>query len=142
MTTTWIVTADAARARVLQAVDQKSKFTEVEDFLNPEARMSGRELTEDAQPRFRGTAGPGSDRQETSAEEHATELFAKRVAERLNKARMEHRYDELKLVAEPQFLGQLRKALDREVEKLVTKEVAKDYSGLDLRELERRLEDL
>ena len=142
MTTTWIVTADSARARVLQAVDQQSQFTEVEDFLNPEARMSERELTEDAHPRFRGTAGPGSDRQETSAGEHATELFAKRVAERLNKARTEHRYDELQLVAEPQFLGKLRNALDDEVGKLVTREVPKNYAALDARELERRLRAL
>ena len=48
-------------------------------MLNPGGRMDDRELTTDAHPRFRGAAGRCPDRQETSAQEHATGLFAKRV---------------------------------------------------------------
>jgi len=139
MTTTWIIAADSSRARILQVTDREQRLAEIEDLLNPEGRVDDRELTTDAQPRFRGTSGPASDREETSAAEHATDLFAKRLGDYLDKARSAHRYDRLHLVAPPKFLGQLRKALGKEVQKLVSEELPKDLSGLSARELEARL---
>jgi protein required for attachment to host cells len=139
MATTWIVAADSSRARVLQVADRQKQLTEIEDLLNPGGRMDDRELTTDAHPRFRGTSGPGSDRQETGAAEHETELFAKRIGDYLDKARNDHRYDRLYLVAPPKFLGVLRGKLNKEVGKLVADELDKDLSWFDARELERYL---
>ena len=136
MATTWIVTADSSRARVLQ-VAGRERLVEIETLLNPNGRLDDRELTTDAYPRFRGTAGPGSDREETSAQEHATELFAKRVGDYLDKARTERRYDKLVIVAPPKFLGTLRGKLGKETAKLVVDELPKDLSWLNERELER-----
>lgn len=136
MPTTWIVAADSSRARILQVMGRE-RLREVEDLVNPEGRLDDRELTTDAHPRFRGTSGPGSDRQEMPAVEHAVELFAKRIGERLDKARIEHRYDQLVLVAPPKFLGRLRQELDKEVEKLVADELPKDLSWFNAREIER-----
>lgn len=137
MTTTWIVAADSSRARVLQVADREEKLVEVEDLVNPQGRMNDRELTADAYPRLRGTSGPGSDRQEMSAVEHQVELFARRIGDHLEKARTDHRYDRLCLVAPPRFLGALRKELSSEVRKLVAEEMPKDLSWLSARELER-----
>jgi protein required for attachment to host cells len=149
MATTWIVAADSSRARVLQVADRE-RLVEIDGFNNPGGRMDEREMITDAHPRFSGhggvgkpgarpTSGPGSDRQETSAQEHATELFAKRVGDYLDKARTEHRYDELVIVAPPKFLGTLRKELGKEVQKLVKDELPKDLSWFNSRELERYL---
>jgi protein required for attachment to host cells len=137
-TTTWIIAADSSRARIMQVMDRDQRLAEVEEFLNPDGRAHDRDLQQDAHPRFRGTSGPGSDRQEKSATEHETELFAKRVGDYLDKARVEHRFDRLHLVAAPKFLGQLRKELDPEVRKLVTEALPKDLSWLSLKELESR----
>jgi len=104
MATTWIVAADSSRARILQ-VAGRQRLDEVESLLNPEGRMNDRELTTDAHPRFRGTGGPGSDRQEMPAAEHAVELFAKRVGDYLDKARVAHRFDELVLDEVPKDLS-------------------------------------
>jgi protein required for attachment to host cells len=131
-------------------MDREHRLAEVEDLLNPEGRVHERDLLADGHPRFSGhggvgkpgahaTGGPGSDRQEPAAAEHYTELFAKRVGEYLDKARMKHRYDRLHLIAPPKFLGQLRKELDKEVQKLVTEELPKDLSWLNAREMERYL---
>src|SRR2546428_9268043 len=87
MTTTWIIAADSSRARILQVTDREKRLAEIEDLLNPEARVDDRELTTGAHARFHGSSGPASDREEMSAPEHATELFAKRVGEYLDKAR-------------------------------------------------------
>lgn len=138
MTTTWIIAADSSRARILQVTDRGRDLDEVEDLLNPEARADDRQLTTDAHARFRGTSGPGSDREETSAAEHATELFAKRLGDYLDKARTAHRYDRLHLIAPPKFLGRLRKELGKEVQKLVAEELPKDLSWLNARDIEQR----
>ena len=139
MTTTWIIAADSSRARILQVTDREKSLAEIDDLLNPEGRVHNRELIADAQPRFHGASGPGSDREEMSATEHATELFAKRVGDYLDKARTAHKYDRLHLVAPPKFLGQLRKELGKEVQKLVTEELPKDLSWLKTRDLQERL---
>ena len=139
MATTWIVAADASRARILQVTDREQRLAEIEDLYNPAGRLHEREMTSDAEPRFRGSDGPGSDREAKGAVDHEVEVFAKTIGDYLDKARTAHRYDRLHLIAPPKFLGQLRKELGREVGKLVAQELPKDLSWLDARELERRL---
>lgn len=133
--TVWVVAADASRARVLQ-VSSRDKLAEVASLDNPQGRMHNRDLLTDAYPRNRAAGGPGSDPQETSPVEHATEMFAKRVGDYLEKARTDHRYDELVVIAPPKFLGVLRKEMGKEVGKLVADELPKDLSGLSPHELE------
>jgi protein required for attachment to host cells len=138
MATTWIVAADASRARILQVADRE-RLVEVEDFVNPEGRLHNREINSDAKGRFRGPDRPGghsSDDGEHTVD-HYNELFAKRVADYLDKARNEHRYERLVIVAAPKVLGQIRKRLGKEVEKLVVDDLDKDLSWLNAREIER-----
>ncbi len=138
MPTTWIVTGDAARARILQ-VTGRNQLEEIESFSNPKGRMPDRELTTDAHPRLRGTSGPGSDRQETGAAEHETEMFAKQIDRHLDQARAQNRFDRLYLVAAPRFLGLLRQNLSRETAKMVVDEAGRDLSWFDAKEIERYL---
>jgi len=132
MANTWIVAADASRARVLQVAGPE-RLVEVDNLLNPDGRLEDREINTDARGRFSG-GHTGED--DVGAVEHRTELFAKRLGDYLDKARTEHRYDELVLVAPPKFLGMIRKELGKEVEKLVADEVPKDLSWFNERELE------
>jgi protein required for attachment to host cells len=138
MPTTWIVAADASRARILQVADRE-RLVEVEDFLNPAGRLHNREINTDAKGRFRGPDRPGghSSDDEEHTVDHYNELFAKRVAGYLDKARNDQRYERLVLVAAPKVLGQLRKELGKEVEKLVVDELDKDLSWFNAREIER-----
>ena len=138
MATTWIVAADESRARVLQVARPERKLEEIESMLNPEGRLHDREMQSDAEPRFSGRAGggPASDRETQGAVEHAVKVFAREVGRYLEKARTDHRFDELVLVAPPKFLGALRKELGKEVEKLVVEELPKDLSGFNARDLE------
>ncbi|HUG79449.1 MAG TPA: host attachment protein, partial [Burkholderiales bacterium] len=79
---------------------------------------------------------------EVSPSEHVAEVFAKRIGDYLEKARTEHRYDRLYLVAPPKFLGVLRRKLDRDVEKLVMGELPKDLSGLRIQDLQEQLAEI
>jgi protein required for attachment to host cells len=133
--TVWVIAADASRARVLQ-VASRNKLAEVTRLDNPEGRMRDRDLITDAYPRNRGAGGPGSDPQQTSPVEHATDRFVKRIGDYLEKARTAHRYDELVVIAPPQLLGSLRKELGKEVGRLVAEELPKDLSMLSRHELE------
>ena len=147
MATTWIIAADESRARVLQ-VAGPDRLDEIDDLVNPSGRAQDRELQTDAEPRFNGhggvgkagsgrTGGPGSDREAQGAVEHSVRTFAREVGRYLDRARIDHRFDQLVLMAPPKFLGALRKELDKEVEKLVADELPKDLAGLSARELER-----
>jgi protein required for attachment to host cells len=145
-TTVWIIAADASRARVLQ-VASRERLVEIENLPNPEGRAHERDLVADAEPRFSGhggvgkpgrapTGGPASDREAQGAHQHSVTTFARRVGDYLEKARTDHRYDELVVIAPPKFLGALRKEMGKEVEKLVSQELPKDLSGLSKHELE------
>jgi protein required for attachment to host cells len=138
MATTWIVTGDSSRARILQ-VTGRNRLEEIESLVNPKGRMSDRELTTDAYPRTRGAAGPGSDREETGAAAHEVELFAKEIDRRLELARTRNRFDRLHLVAPPKFLGLLRQNLSHGTAKLLAGSDDRDLSWFDAAEIERYL---
>lgn len=120
MPTTWIVTGDAARARILQ-VTGRNQLEEIESLDNPRARASERELASDPA--------------------HETELFAKDIDRRLEHARARNRFDRLFLLAKPKFLGLLRQNLSRETAKLVSEDIAQNLAWFDPREVERFLRE-
>jgi protein required for attachment to host cells len=149
MATTWIVSGDSSRARILQ-VTGPDRLEEVESFDNPKGRMHNRDARGDAYPRFNGhggvgkagtgqSGGPGNDREEITPAEHSAEVFSRQLAEYLDKARIAHRFDRLYLVAPPKFLGFIRKELGKEVGKLVHEEIHKDFSSLNLRDLAKQI---
>jgi len=139
MQTTWIVAADEHRVRIFEVEGRHDNFHEVEDFINPESRLSEQDLNTDAKGRYFGrreraighTADPA-----VTAVQHTTELFSKEVSAYLDKARLEHRYDKLRLIAFPKFLGALRKHLSKEAQQLVEDQVPRDISNLEPRQIE------
>ena len=60
--------------------------------------------------------------------EHQAELFARHVADYLLQAHAANRYEKLILAAGPEFLGLLRKLLDKQVSGAITQELNKDYT--------------
>jgi protein required for attachment to host cells len=141
MATTWIIAADSSRAKILQVADRERKLLEVDDLVNPQARLQDRQLQTDAEPRFNGRPDrPASDREAEGAVEHSVRVFAREIGRYLDQARTQHRYDELVIVAPPKFLGAVRKELGKEVEKLVVDELPKDLSRFNTREIERYFE--
>lgn len=134
MPTTWILAADGSRARIYELDAPGRTPRAVEDFDNPAGRAHNRDLVTDGNGRYfgkgernQGHTAPPSE----TAVEHEVELFAKRLAAHLDRARIDRKYDHLRLVAAPKFLGLLRQNLGKEVEKLVDDSIAKDVSWLD-----------
>jgi protein required for attachment to host cells len=138
MQKTWIVAADSGRARIFEAEGTGKNFHEIYDFVNEAGRERYQDLRTDAKGRFYGkgerdqahTAEPDVD-----APRHETELFAKKVSEYLDKGRVEHRYDGLFLVAFPKFIGMVRDMLSKEAQQLIKREIAKDISWFDAKDI-------
>jgi protein required for attachment to host cells len=141
MPTTWIVAADSARARILEAESGEAPLREIRDMLNPEGRAKGSEILSDAMGRFnrRGDRAHNSIAPRQDPVEHEAERFSKELGSYLDKARTQHLFDQLYLVAPPKFLGVLRRNLSKEVEKLVIDSINEDLSNLDGPRLENHL---
>jgi protein required for attachment to host cells len=144
MQTTWILTADSSRARIFEWKGRERSFSEIADFLLPEGRSTDGDLVTDVPGRFYGKGEQYQSHKaapHTDPVQHATELFAKSLADYLDKARTENRYERLYLVAPPKFLGLIREKLSKETHKLIQKELARDISWFDAREIEEYLKN-
>jgi protein required for attachment to host cells len=144
MEKTWVVVADASRARIFELPPEGPDMPEIVDLVNPSGRAQARELQSDANGRFyaKGGAGAGGHTAGPKKDptEHDTELFAKHIGEFLDKSRSQLRYERLILIAPPKFLGLLREKLTGPTHKLVTREIHKDLSQLDARTIREHLE--
>lgn len=133
MSTTWILVADRARARLFALSDDDRALREVEDFLNPDGRAAGREIEQDRPPRTFDRVGAGRHAIEpqTTLREKTAHNFARALETVLERGRAGHCYDQLVLIAPPQFLGTLNRVLDEQVRACVAAEVPNDLTMAD-----------
>lgn len=140
MAATWIVSANASRARVFEQHGATRDMEEVTDLVNEGVRLRAMDTESDRLGPTSGTGSVHNTGGETpnklyqprvSPEKHQAELFARDLCDFLLKAAQENRYQELDLVASPQFLGALRTLLDPEVKSRIKTEINKDFTHLN-----------
>ncbi|WP_294636518.1 host attachment protein [uncultured Aquabacterium sp.] len=136
MPTTWVVVADEAIARFMQVRPEDQGLDPVEELTDPDAHASGADLRRDAYGR-RGTTVTSSAGDAEKHKEAGT--FAASVADRLQEALQQGRYERLILIAAPRFLGLLRKVLSPAVSALIHRELDKDLIHESHEELAARL---
>lgn len=148
MPTTWIVSANAGHAIIFSQARANEQLHRVDELENPAARMRDSDIETDdlgnrGASKTRHNVGqpttPSGYQPHQTPEQHEAENFARRVAGYLEKAHSEGRFDELCLVATPQFLGELRGQLDKNLKRVVKAEIDKDFTHADARELQDRL---
>lgn len=164
MSTTWILVADRARARILTPTDEEPKplseiidfvgragyagpekyqsetMNEVDEFVHPEGQMKRQELQSDNEGTFREVGVPRQSGDEQTDLEHKTaEQFAGEIVNHLEKARQQGQFDRLGVVAAPLFLGVLRQKMPSPLKKMVAFEIDKDYSKLKTDQIRERL---
>lgn len=143
MSATWIVIADANRARIFE-VRQDAHLNELDDLVNPAARAKTSELRTDGAGRYFGkgerqqghTAGPRVD-----PVEHENDMFAKRLSDYLEHARTAHRFATLHLIAAPKFLGLIRQNLSDSTARLVAEQLPKGLAQLNEHDIEKYIKD-
>lgn len=138
---TWIVVADSSAARIFGTDEPTGPLSELEAMTHPEGRMLARELTSDLPGRAFDSAGQGRHimESEVGPRQQAAIDFANFLAKRLDKARVMREVERLVLVAPPDFLGLLRKAISVELQRLVVLELDRNYVKLPPKVLRQRL---
>ncbi|HYW03930.1 MAG TPA: host attachment protein [Gammaproteobacteria bacterium] len=133
METVWVVAANATRARIFsgEAGRLSAVLEEIEDLVHPESRMHDRDLTSDLPGRTYESYGAARHAIEepTTPRQHEVERFVGRIGDVINRGRRDGRFDKLYLVAAPELLGRLRKALDPETAKRIADEIRKNVSS-------------
>jgi protein required for attachment to host cells len=149
MDVTWIVTANAGRARVFSQSSRTAALEEIESMVNAEVRLRASDTESDqigqlAASKSKHNVGaatqPSGYEPNQLPSEHQTELFARSIDSYLLQAQQEGRFQHLCLIAAPQFLGVLRKLLAPQVAALVDWEINKDYTHYSLKALQDALQ--
>jgi protein required for attachment to host cells len=140
-TTIWVLVADSASARVLEAASPTALLHEVLQAGHPDSRDRGRDILSDRPGRGHGPVGSGRHGMEppTDPLEVEAERFAAELAALLRSHRLDGTYQRLYLVAPPHFLGLLRKALDDDTRNLVIADIDKDLARLKAQEIRTHL---
>jgi protein required for attachment to host cells len=158
MQTTWIISANAGRARFFAESDPSAPLEEIQDMINDAARMRDIDINTDgvgptsasgSSHNIGGNEAAGFAHNAKSGapnkayqpaqtpEQHEAEKFARDIAKYLLDAHRDGRYQHLVISASPHFLGELRSLLDPQIKPLIKLEINKDYthsSGQELRE--------
>ncbi|KJZ08764.1 MULTISPECIES: host attachment protein [Halomonas] len=142
MTTTYIVVADASRARIFTRTGRK--LNEVESLVHAEGRLHEGDLVTDKGGDVHESSATAS--RQAGGEEVATQhhevIFAREVADRLYRARVDNSMEKLIMVAPPRFLGHLRDKLDAPTAKLVIHSLSKDLTKADCDKITDAVDDL
>ena len=161
MRTTWIIAANAGRARIFCESDPAEPLQEIEDMVSNGARLRTQETeTDRIGPMAAGSSGHGIGRSEgagvanngkagapgklyqpahTPADLEA-EQFARDISKYLVDAHQEGRFEQLVISASPQFLGALRTCMDPHIMALIKFELNKDYTHVSPHELRGQLD--
>lgn len=140
-----IVVANQVEAHFFDTLSRRQALIPAGGLGNPVAGLRDQDLESDRPGRvFNGAARAGHRRGATprhaangerSTRQHAIEAFARRIGAELGKSLAAHRFDRVVLVAEPRFLGRLRRALPAAVRAQVSASVAHDLVGKHDRDL-------
>ncbi|MGB5396383.1 MAG: host attachment protein [Gammaproteobacteria bacterium] len=141
MNSVWLVVADNSKARIFTMESRKGPITEIKSIVHTEARMHEGDMTSDAPGRSSGRGGAGQHtyQDEVSPKEQENINFARQLANELDNARKKNIFNQLILVAPPEFLGKLRHQLSAQTQKLVCLEQAKNLSAMNAVDIRKHL---
>jgi len=145
---TWVVVADAARARFFAVRDNsgaylgseafpssqpapKGQLEEVASLSNPAARLSDGDLETDRPGATADRKGDAMHAYEppNSVRDVEAKRFAGDVVAQLDQARQQGKMERFYLLAAPDFLGLLRELMGKTLREALVGDQAKDFSG-------------
>lgn len=140
MATEWILIANAATARLLRR-EHGQPLAALASFAHPAGRLQSALLGADRsgrEPAGRGRGGAAfAPRLDAQRKEHLQ--FARELADYLEHAAADARYDTVTLVAGDPFLGRLKEALGAATRRRLADCVALDLTHVGSAELEARI---
>lgn len=133
MKKTWVVAAESSRARIFAANGRLKPMRELDGFAHPLSRARVLDINSDNAGHVYDRKGHGVHDMENEMDPKKNEAdrFAKELADYLDKARANRQFEQLVLIAAPEFLGLLRKHLTPETLKLLARAVSKNLVRAD-----------
>lgn len=137
----WVVVADHSCARMFYASVPTAPLQEIQDLVNPIAHQFEKDLVSDRPGHVvKGRGGPSRTvGQHETHKDHAADQFANTVCKRLSQARLDGSMGKLYVIAEPEFLGLLRKHMDTATKAIIADEINKDVTKCSAAELRAML---
>lgn len=123
----WVVVANAEKAKIYRAV-RVGQLEELTAIEHPEKGMKAKDVVSDRPGRTFNRMGytRHAYQPQTTLKMKKDNLFALELAELLNVAFKENKFSHLYLIAEPHFLGVMKKHLSNQLLKALDKCFAKD----------------
>lgn len=117
----WVVVANAGRARIFSREKKFSPPVEIESLIHPESRLRRQDLAADRPGQVQESRTPAESPAGERTDPKALEatVFARELAQRLEQGRQQGRFSHLVVLAEPNFLGEIRRQLDHATAQLV-----------------------
>lgn len=125
MTTFWMLVADSSRARVYEGASPVGTLTPVHELEHEIAKLHEGDLVSD-RPGRRHDDGHGRSAMERDVMATETDSFAREVASFLDDHRARGDFERLSIVADPSFLGSLRKHLSAPTNACLMETVSKN----------------
>jgi protein required for attachment to host cells len=137
----WILVASRDEARIYSRKGL-GPLELITDIGNPAGRLRTQDLESDRpgranDNRMRARRAYST---EESARDRSLKDFYREVIDIVECAMYEHRFESLTLIAEPRLLGIIRNLLPPNVEKLIDREIPKDLSYEEPKEILARIE--
>lgn len=148
MNTLWIVTANAGQAHFFYQEKPSAPVQKIDEMINDKASSLTSETESDrigqhAASKSKHNVGaprqPSGYQPNQTPSEHHAELFARHICRTLLHGYQDGRFQQLALVASPEFLGILRSLLDARLMAVVSMEINKDYTHCTASELQDHL---
>lgn len=118
MKTRWVLVADSVTARIFQ--HEADGLREVHEMTHLASQEHNSDLIGNRPNQNQhGMEKDLKGNEPQSFREHESEKFAREIADHLHRMRSRNAFEELVLVADPRFLGQLRRTLTKTVQQLV-----------------------
>jgi protein required for attachment to host cells len=148
MEQTCIVVANASRARFFFQQGDSGELQEGGNMVDTATRLRTAETETDrlgptsAGKSIHNTGGAAPNKAyepPQTPQEHETELFARSIVGHLQERLQNGEFDQLALIASPEFLGVLRGLLSPQLKNIVRWDINKDYTQLTAPQLRDRL---
>jgi len=127
-TVTWALVANSGFAQIYEIKGHGKEIKEILQIDNPDGRMKSGEILSDRPGRSFDSMGGSRHALGTEVDPHVHEqkIFAHKLVEILKKGIEGNSFQQLALIAPPQFLGELKLVLSENLKKIITKEINKD----------------
>ena len=134
---TWIIVANGSECKIFSTNNNGKTIKLLKGFYSADSHL---------QAVYLGTDKPGRIHESGSATRHAIEpksdlhykekiKFSNLIANYLNKEIKTEKFSHLILIASPEFLGEIRKKLNKQIISIIMKEINKDLTHIKEEEI-------